>query len=330
MYTLAIIDDDKFLLESMIKHINFSELNIHLIGTAYNGQTGLDIIKSTKPDIVISDIDMPELNGIELLKETSKLINPPLVILLTGIEELQYAQDAIYNNAFAYLTKPAFPPEIIKTLKHAVTEISLSRLYDRFEVKHILKKQNKKDYLTYIHSVSHNIYNLCFFELDKLRIEILHLITEYVTAFNADNAEILSETEQIINSLDNQKDLADYMKSAIEELEMYSSSKLSVSEKTVEDIKAYIDENYFDSDLSINRLVELFNISPNYLRTCFKKKYTLSFKDYLTSLRLQKANQLLSERKYKIYEIANKVGYKDIRQFRAAYKNYYGHIPSMN
>ena len=51
MYTLAIIDDDKFLLESMIKHINFSELNIHLIGTAYNGQTGLDIIKSTKPDI---------------------------------------------------------------------------------------------------------------------------------------------------------------------------------------------------------------------------------------------------------------------------------------
>ena len=72
MYTLAIIDDDKFLLESMIKHINFSELNIHLIGTAYNGQTGLDIIKSTKPDIVISDIDMPELNGIELLKETSK------------------------------------------------------------------------------------------------------------------------------------------------------------------------------------------------------------------------------------------------------------------
>lgn len=329
MNTLIIIDDDKFLLESMIKHMNFSELNINLIGTAYNGQTGLDLIKSTKPDIVISDIDMPKLTGIELLKETAKLSKQPLVILLTGIEDLKYAQDAVYNNAFAYLTKPAFPPEINKVLKHAVTKISLNNMYDRYELKHILSKQSKKDCYSYIHTISHNIYSLCFFELDDLKVEIMHLITEYVNTFYADNFGILSEISQIINSIDNPKELADYLKSAIDELEMYSSARLSVSEKTVEDIKAYIDENYSDSELSINKLAVLFNISPNYLRTYFKKKYNLSFKDYLTSLRLKKANEMLSERKYKVYEIANKVGYKDDRQFRAAYKHYYGYTPSM-
>ena len=139
MYKLIILDDDENIINMIKKHLDFEKLGISLAGTATNGIDGLKLIHSVKPDIVLSDISMPGLTGLELLKKLKDIFIHPLVILLTGHDNFQYAKEAISNNVFEYLTKPALPADIYEALEKAVIDLSSSGLYNEYAFATALK-----------------------------------------------------------------------------------------------------------------------------------------------------------------------------------------------
>lgn len=91
---------------------------------------------------------------------------------------------------------------------------------------------------------------------------------------------------------------------------------------------AYIEQHYFDPDLSIGTVANFCNINQSYLSRLFRHSLNLCFSHYLSSFRLQKAKELLAKKKYKVNEVAEMVGYNNPFYFSREFKKYIGMPPS--
>ncbi len=118
----------------------------------------------------------------------------------------------------------------------------------------------------------------------------------------------------------------------LQEAYTYLGQKLYQEKKNnrsqlLEKIKNYIKENYMDSSLGLARVSMEFQISEGYVSTLFKKQGNMNFADYVEQIRMNRACELLKEKKHNIEEIASLVGYNSVQSFRRAFKRVYGINP---
>lgn len=130
MYQLLIVDDEPLVQAGIRSMLNWNEMNIEICGTAMNGQAALKIIEEKSTDIVITDIKMPVMNGLELAKACREQYgeNCPYFIILTSYEDFQMARDALSYQVSDYLVKLELTPEVLKNaIGRVLTQISQSR-----------------------------------------------------------------------------------------------------------------------------------------------------------------------------------------------------------
>lgn len=92
-------------------------------------------------------------------------------------------------------------------------------------------------------------------------------------------------------------------------------------------VKVYIETHYFDSDLSLNRISDHFEMNPRYLSKLFKEEFGEKFIDYLLRIRLEEAQRLLLKTDLSVQHIAERVGYVHVISFHRAFKNALGIPP---
>lgn len=119
MYKLLIVDDE-MIIRSGLSSLSWGENGIEVAAVLKNGLEAQEWLDDNEPDIVLTDIKMPGINGIELAKSALSLYPGVKVILLSGYGEFEYAQDAIHYGVFDYILKPSTPEEIIACVKRAV------------------------------------------------------------------------------------------------------------------------------------------------------------------------------------------------------------------
>ena len=112
--TILICDDEEGIRESF-KLILDEQYNLKF---ATNGIEALDMLKSFTPDLMLLDIKMPKLHGMEILKQVKKLKPKLPVIIVTGYQSVEMAQEAIKNGAADYIPKPFESKQILKAIKH--------------------------------------------------------------------------------------------------------------------------------------------------------------------------------------------------------------------
>jgi EAL domain-containing protein (putative c-di-GMP-specific phosphodiesterase class I) len=113
---VLVVDDDPDVRSILVRVL---QLAGHQVEGACDGQAALDLLKSQSFDIVLSDIRMPELDGVALLKAVRQLDPDVPVILMTGEPAIETAIQAVEYGALKYLTKPLDPPEVLKTVNDA-------------------------------------------------------------------------------------------------------------------------------------------------------------------------------------------------------------------
>lgn len=120
---MIIIDDDLPVVKGIKKIIERSELNCEIIAYALNGEDGIEKIKEHQPDLVITDIYMPKLDGIEMIQQLRNAHYTNEFIILSGYSEFEHAQKALKLNILDYLSKPASKRTIIDTISRAIQKI---------------------------------------------------------------------------------------------------------------------------------------------------------------------------------------------------------------
>lgn len=127
-FSIILADDECNILYGMQKGIDWEELGFVVVGTAQNGKEVLEMMDEFHPDLVISDIKMPFLDGLELAKEIHENYMNTKVILFSGWDDFEYARLAISYGVLEYLMKPIDYDEMRKLLVHM--HQNLEREYD--------------------------------------------------------------------------------------------------------------------------------------------------------------------------------------------------------
>ncbi len=119
MFRLLLVDDERPVVEGLEEIIPWEDLRIVQVHTAYSGQEALNAMKKYAIDIVVTDIQMPGMSGIELIKEIEQRSPRTKCILLSGHAEFEYAKQAIQSNVIDYLLKPIRSQTLIDSVNRA-------------------------------------------------------------------------------------------------------------------------------------------------------------------------------------------------------------------
>ena len=123
-YKVLLVDDEPSILRGMEEGIPWNEFGFEVAGTAANGQEAWELIQNERPDVLISDIRMPFMNGLELVRTLNENYIRMKTILVSGYDDFEYAQQAIRYGVSEYLLKPISMPqmeELLQRIHHEIT-----------------------------------------------------------------------------------------------------------------------------------------------------------------------------------------------------------------
>lgn len=120
---LLIADDEDMIRNGIAKYIKLHTDRFENIYLAQNGQEALELIYRYKPDIMLLDVQMPLMDGIEVMREAKRAGALPCTIILSGYDEFRYAQQAVRFGARDYLLKPSRSSDILQKINEIADEL---------------------------------------------------------------------------------------------------------------------------------------------------------------------------------------------------------------
>lgn len=164
MYKLLIVDDEPLVQAGIKSMLNWEELNISIVGVAANGQIAYEMIQKYAADIVITDVKMPVMSGLELVRKCRESgLSLPVFIILTGYEDFHFVKEALTYQAVDYLVKLELTQDILRqSLGRAIARISeLRRKIQSSEIlpENIFKEQFFTRLLFNLFETEHQFYS---------------------------------------------------------------------------------------------------------------------------------------------------------------------------
>lgn len=466
---IIIADDEYFIRQRIKKIIPWQELDLELSGEAENGQEVLDLLAETAVDIILLDIKMPKMSGLEAIRHISEQYPSVSLLILSGYDDFTYACTALKYGVKDYLLKPVSEEQLTESLQKCIHSIKraglnsiepvrrqnmqacyseytlyvgiylsedsetvlkqfmdtlcqadhrlecikedkhtcilqmffkssedashigsfftdflnaqrqylflyignlfpvaadwvpyyqrcLKRLTSRYFTsssnllmeyqttdppmpftdllkmrQEILLSLNHVDPLSFyqqIETLFRNIYESR--SDDYLRLVITELLTIYLNYYQVPEGLDVSLNEYIRTVIDEEFSL-NHLK---ERILTYGYQCMEKNEAVPSDIvlckklTAYIKEHYASPDLSITQIASVFQLNPSYMGSIFKKIHQVTLLQYLTTIRLEAAKELLNKHGMKVSEIAGAVGYSDIFYFSRRFKKMFGYSPT--
>lgn len=152
---LCIIDDIKSVVEMIARKPQWEEHGIEVAGTALDGEEGLEMIRSRRPDIVLTDIRMPRMDGLEMTRAILQFAPACKIIILSAYSEFAYAQQAIRLGAMDFVKKPFAIDEIVNVVLKAKEQCLQERVeQERIQAMELRIKESlpvlRQEYLTFL------------------------------------------------------------------------------------------------------------------------------------------------------------------------------------
>jgi two-component system response regulator YesN len=355
MIKVLVADDESIVREGFTYYICWKDFGCELVACSENGEDALDAFKATQPDIVITDIQMPKMNGFELTRAIQKLNTSTIVIFLSAYSEFEYAQTALKLGIFDYILKPldidVFKATILKAVEFRKTQ--LKKLNTGFSLdKEDLKDYSnnfcpmiKKDEHLLLQAVQLNdeastitAFNNLWKTIEGNNYSIDYIkrwIFEFTVVLSRSSLFISQNLEALygghdpiteLSALSNNAEIYSWMTDTLISICSFIKDN-SFNNKIVTEALKIIFDNFQDKNLSLNYVSKRLFISPNYLSTLFKEEVGENFSDYLIDYRIKKAKALLKDVSIKIYEVADRVGYSDPHYFSKFFKANTGITP---
>lgn len=176
-YCKVLIVDDEFIMRQGMKHmLEWEKQGFQIVGEASNGQEGLALVEELKPHIVLADIVMPIIDGIEFSEIMGKKYPSIQLIMLSSYDKFEYVKTTLLNGAADYILKPTLNPDVfLKTLKRAAERILGFTLQAQEEIPHanqiekmLLGFQDKLDEVIFVNLFPNTLYRLLAIDLRQI------------------------------------------------------------------------------------------------------------------------------------------------------------------
>lgn len=121
MYKVLLVDDEALIREAISENIQWEEMGFSFMGACENGRQAIEMIEKEQPDLLLTDINMPFVDGMELTKFVYENYPDTKVIIISGFDEFEYAKNAVKYQVLEYILKPITPREFLETLRRVKT-----------------------------------------------------------------------------------------------------------------------------------------------------------------------------------------------------------------
>lgn len=239
MRKVLIVEDEELIRKGIVLTVDWESLGCTVAAEAANGAEALEKAAEVQPDLIVTDIKMPVMDGIEMLTALRRKGDRTPVIILTAYDAFDYVRSALRLGAVDYLLKPFHDGDLEKAVELALRKLP-----------------------------------------------------------------------------------------APDAAPGVSTAKKGAKSKYVQETVNYIASRFNDPDISVGSIAAYLNISEGHLSHIFKKETGCTILSYLTKYRIQQAMLLLQDCRIKVYEVAQKVGYRDIAYFSSTFKKQTGMSPS--
>ena len=400
MYKLLIIDDEYLVRLGLEETIDWGQFNVQIVGSAKNGKEGLQLAETLLPDIIISDVRMPLMDGLELTKVVNEKNLDTIVIILSGYKDFEYAKETLENGAFQYLLKPIDNDQLIEVVKKAINALERRRSQEQrlqdiekevplikttviqnlisgnyANISEIVTKidsyklmvpnsgyvvygeidQQEKLEKQHIKLANHDLFQILMSSLTKAEINFASVIyfSHFVFLVDIEMDKLLRILEEALNKyeethdeissigISNKFDCFEKIYENYLEAKRNAKNKLLLTintitsfkdshlgfRKIIVDVIRFISKHYHEN-ISIETVSKRFDISQSHLMHTFKEDVGKTFNECLAEYRIRIAKKLLLQRKYRIYEVGEKVGYPDTKYFSQVFRKFENMSPA--
>ena len=244
---MVLIEDESMLRRGLLETTPWAEHGFAPVGDAADAVEGERLILEKRPELVITDIRLPQVSGLDLIERLNDRIVCDYIII-SGYDTFDYARRAIFLGVKAYLLKPI------------------------------------------------------------------------------DDAELFSALDRVRAGIERRKAIEATLSQSAAQPEAPQPGK-SLGDRYLDAAMAYMGE-HLQGNITMRSVAEALCISESYLSKLFKRKTGRSFLDALTRLRMQEAARLLEGSDMKVYEIADRLGYRDVEHFSGLFRKFTGVNPS--
>jgi two-component system response regulator YesN len=354
-YKAVIIDDESWNRDVIRTLGNWETLSIEIAAEASDGDMALELISHLRPDIIITDVKMPRLNGIDLLTALRDRGNRCKTIFVSAYDDFTYVRDAMRLGAVDYLLKPIKSEELnrqlincVKTLKdEGKTPGPRSIVLNGFMEADWMDDYTTRRASLYDSLFSNNIHLIKKNFDDLSDVIIRHqdsnapeklVVYVYFDLHHSLEHFIISRGFKVKTIIQNDAPLVFSRELCLEQMLAYiyplfvqAAQKTSALIKAgsridISRIREYISRNYHRS-ITLENTAARFLVSKEYLSRAFKAENGRCFSDHVTELRMRKAYELLVAYRLPIKEIVERVGYIDTAHFYKVFKKYFGISP---
>ena len=355
MISVLIVDDEKLVRDTLANYINWKELGIDAIYLADNGSRALLLAEKVQPSIVITDIKMPHMGGMEFAQIIRKQYPGSRLVFLSGYTDKEYLKGAIHLHADGYIEKPLNLPEISSMVRERVclclqdearnnpelffyhgntkeavlnNKVFTLTKTDLNQIKTFLATNDETALLIALHSLCARIRQCEGTPPDYIRnvYSQLALLLESAAEFHgavktqAAGGAFVYMTAQMdcLKDLENELlHIAAFLYEEIRERDF----------EPVSQVNGYIQAHFTESTVTVDGIARDLNFNTSYLCAVYKKKTGQTINAALTKARIELACKLLKEPDRKLYEVGMCVGYTNGKYFTRVFTKETGISP---
>ena len=439
MYKVFLVEDESIIREGLRDNIPWEQYGFTFAGEAGDGEIALPLIRKERPDVLITDIRMPFMDGLSLCRVVKSEMPDIRIVILSGYDDFEYARNAIEVGVEKYLTKPVTRRAMTQALQELSGKLDREKqkeeyVFRRREEMHEYEQFLRRRFFEEIFAGSCTVEDIyreagrlglqmdgpayCVMLVDifsdaggedaKLlrcredvcRFFLRHpqylltswvnhamlvvvrgernIVEEYVSHARKRVAELMAdygEGPDYLLCISRITERISHLKECYEQVRVFFTCRyMSVDEKviteenyedlpgrddreeagtgqetdvpadrtaaeddgdsrdaggtdTMQNVLAYIDEHYTDEDLSLNTIAAIASVSPGYFSSMFSQRMGMTFIEYVTGRRIERAKELLVTTGKSTSQIAALAGYRDPNYFRSVFKKQTGHTP---
>lgn len=332
MINVQIVEDEPIIRIGLKKLIPWEEYGYQIVCEAQNGVEALEQLDTHKIDLIITDIEMPIMNGIDFIKNVNKRKTKPILVILTAYAEFEYAKTAIEYGVAGYILKPIIESQICEMLVNIKKNLAIT-----VERKFNSELDNKLiDAVLLTDPLAYDLMEKIIAEekeygksnLKGTGFRLIYILETIVNNINKkyENLSKLEDLDVYLNIKSKQFTskgdlILEFEGEIIRIFKMLEEYYLIYNDNIVRQACNYVIDN-IDTKISLTDISKALGISKNYFCSLFKQETGETFLNYVTKLKMQRAKYLLKEKNMRIYEVCNQLGYVDTRYFTQLFKKY--------
>ena len=143
MYSLLIVDDEEIILNGIKDAVSSSALPLKSVRTASSAKDALKMLMKDPCDIIVSDIRMPDMDGLEMAEQAKRIWPETRIIFLTGYQDFEYVRKALRLNSDDYLLKPVSDEKLTEVIGNVISKLD-SLWMERFDLRYRKAAETEK------------------------------------------------------------------------------------------------------------------------------------------------------------------------------------------